>query len=89
LTARDETQSAVGEGALQLQGYIRGRRHPGLDFRFGSQDHRHRLWVDGADLGVWFGGEGHSLSQVASGLRKKIEQLEEQIETLRATGRSP
>jgi hypothetical protein len=31
--------------------------------------------------------ERHSLSQVASGLRKKIEQLEEHIKTLRATGR--
>jgi phage shock protein A len=38
---------------------------------------------------VWLESEGHSLSQAASGLRKKIEQLEEQIETLRATGRFP
>jgi hypothetical protein len=28
---------------------------------------------------AWLEGEGHSLSQAASGLRKKIEQLEEQI----------
>jgi chromosome segregation ATPase len=38
---------------------------------------------------AWLEGEGHSLSQAASGLRKKIEQLEEQIEMLRATGRFP
>jgi chromosome segregation ATPase len=38
---------------------------------------------------VWLEGEGHSLSQAASGLGKKIKQLEEQIETLRATGRFP
>jgi hypothetical protein len=38
---------------------------------------------------AWLEGEGHTLGQVASGLRKKIEQLEEQIETLRATGRFP
>ena len=38
---------------------------------------------------AWRESEGHSLSQVASGLRKKIEQLEELIETLRATGRFP
>jgi len=38
---------------------------------------------------AWLESEGHSLSQVASGLRKKIEQLEEQIETLRATARFP
>jgi hypothetical protein len=38
---------------------------------------------------AWLESEGHSLSQVASGLRKKIEQLEEQIETLRATGGFP
>jgi hypothetical protein len=38
---------------------------------------------------AWLESEGHSLSQVGSGLRKKIEQLEELIETLRATGRFP
>jgi predicted oxidoreductase (fatty acid repression mutant protein) len=38
---------------------------------------------------AWLESEGHSLSQVASGLRKKIEQLEGLIETLRATGRFP
>jgi hypothetical protein len=38
---------------------------------------------------AWLESEGHSLSQVASGLRKKIEQLEKLIETLRATGRIP
>jgi hypothetical protein len=38
---------------------------------------------------VWLESEGLSLGQVASGLRKKIEQLEEQIEMLRATGRFP
>jgi chromosome segregation ATPase len=38
---------------------------------------------------VWLESEGHSLSQAASGLRKKIEQLEQQIETLGATGRFP
>ena len=38
---------------------------------------------------VWLESEDHSLSQAASGLRKKIEQLEQQIETLRATGRFP
>jgi hypothetical protein len=36
---------------------------------------------------AWLESEGHSLGQVASGLRKKIEQLEEQIETVRATAR--
>jgi hypothetical protein len=38
---------------------------------------------------VWLESEGHSLSQAAAGVREKIEQLEEQIETLRATGRFP
>jgi hypothetical protein len=38
---------------------------------------------------VWLESEGHSSSRAAAGLRKKIEQLEEQIETLRATGRFP
>jgi hypothetical protein len=38
---------------------------------------------------AWLESEGDTLSQVASGLRKKIEQLEELIETLRATGRIP
>ena len=38
---------------------------------------------------VWLEGEGHSLSQAAAGLGKKIEQLEEQIAMLRATGRFP
>jgi DNA repair exonuclease SbcCD ATPase subunit len=38
---------------------------------------------------AWLESDGHSLGQTASGLRKKIEQLEEQIETLRATGRFP
>jgi hypothetical protein len=38
---------------------------------------------------AWLESEGHSLSRVASILRKKIEQLEELIETLRATGRIP
>jgi hypothetical protein len=36
---------------------------------------------------AWLQSDGHSLSQTASGLRKKIGQLEEQIETLRASGR--
>ena len=36
---------------------------------------------------AWLESDGHSLSQTASGLRKKIGQLEEQIETLQATGR--
>jgi chromosome segregation ATPase len=35
---------------------------------------------------AWLESEGHSLSQAAAGLRKKIEQLEELIETLRTTG---
>jgi hypothetical protein len=38
---------------------------------------------------AWLESEGHSSSQVASGLRKEIERLEEQIETQRATGRIP
>jgi hypothetical protein len=38
---------------------------------------------------AWLESEGHSLSRVAPVLRKKIEQLEELIETLRATGRIP
>jgi DNA repair exonuclease SbcCD ATPase subunit len=38
---------------------------------------------------AWLESDGHSLGQTASGLRKKIEQLEEQIETLRATSRFP
>jgi hypothetical protein len=38
---------------------------------------------------AWLESEGQSFSEVASGLRKKIEQLEEQIETLRAMGRFP
>ena len=38
---------------------------------------------------AWLESDGHSLGQTASGLRKKIEQLEKQIETLRATGRFP
>jgi septal ring factor EnvC (AmiA/AmiB activator) len=38
---------------------------------------------------AWLESDGHSLGQTASGLRKKIEQLEEQIQTLRATGRFP
>jgi hypothetical protein len=38
---------------------------------------------------AWLGSDGHSPGQTASGLRKKIEQLEELIETLRATGRFP
>jgi hypothetical protein len=31
---------------------------------------------------AWLEGDGHSLSQTSSGLRKKIDQLEGQIETL-------
>jgi hypothetical protein len=38
---------------------------------------------------AWLESDGHSLGKTASGLRKKIEQLEERIETLRATGRFP
>jgi len=38
---------------------------------------------------IWLESEGYSLSEVASGLRKKIARLEGQIETLRATGRFP
>jgi vacuolar-type H+-ATPase subunit I/STV1 len=38
---------------------------------------------------AWLESDGHSPGQTASALRKKIEQLEEQIETLRATGRIP
>jgi phage shock protein A len=38
---------------------------------------------------AWLESDGHSLGQTASGLRKKIEQLEEQIESLRATGHFP
>jgi phage shock protein A len=38
---------------------------------------------------AWLESDGHSLGQTAYGLRKKIGQLEEQIETLRATGRFP
>ena len=38
---------------------------------------------------TWLESDGHSLGQTASGLRKKIAQLEKQIETLRATGRFP
>jgi hypothetical protein len=38
---------------------------------------------------AWLESEDHSLSQAASGLRKKIGQLEEQIERPRATGRFP
>jgi hypothetical protein len=38
---------------------------------------------------AWLESDGHSLSHTASGLRKKIEQVEEQIETLRPTGRFP
>jgi septal ring factor EnvC (AmiA/AmiB activator) len=38
---------------------------------------------------AWLESDGNSPGQTASGLRKKIEQLEEQIETLRATGRFP
>jgi hypothetical protein len=38
---------------------------------------------------AWLESDGHSLGQTASGLRKKIAQLEKQIETLRATGRFP
>ena len=37
---------------------------------------------------AWLESEGHSSSQAACGLRKKIGRLEEQIETLRATGRT-
>jgi hypothetical protein len=37
---------------------------------------------------AWLESEGHSLSQAASGQRKKIEQLEEQI-AVGATGRFP
>jgi hypothetical protein len=36
---------------------------------------------------AWLESDGNSVSQTASGPRKKIGQLEEQIETLRATGR--
>jgi hypothetical protein len=38
---------------------------------------------------AWLESDAHSPGQTVSGLRKKIEQLEEQIETLRATGRFP
>ena len=53
--AGDDPERAVGEGPLQLQGFVWRRRHPGLDLVRRRQDHWHRFRVDGANLGVRFG----------------------------------
>ncbi len=50
--AGDDPERPVRKRPLQLQGLVRRGRHPGLDFVRRRQDHRHRLGVDGADLGV-------------------------------------
>ena len=50
--AGDDPERPVRKRPLQLQGLVRRGRHPGLDFVRRRQDHRHRLRVDGADLGV-------------------------------------
>jgi hypothetical protein len=49
--AGDDPERAVRKRPLQLDGLVRRRGHPGLNL-VGSQDHRHRLWVDRADLSV-------------------------------------
>jgi hypothetical protein len=54
LTPRATILSAPsGSGRCSFQRLVRRRHHPDFDLIRGRQDHRHRLWVDGADLGVW------------------------------------
>jgi hypothetical protein len=49
---RDDPQRTVRQRPLQPQGLVRRRRHPGLDLFRRREDDRHRLRVDGTDLGV-------------------------------------
>jgi hypothetical protein len=50
--AGDDPERSAWKRPLQFQGLVRTGRHPGLDFFRRRQDYRHRLGVDGADLGV-------------------------------------
>src|ERR1700704_48127 len=50
--AGDDFERPARKRPLQLQDLVRRSRHPGLDFFRRRQNHRHRLGVDGADLGV-------------------------------------
>lgn len=50
--AGDDFERVVWKRPLQLQGFVQGGRHPGLDFFRHRQDYRHRLGVDGTNLGI-------------------------------------